>query len=203
MPKNLSRHLPLLSICAVCLLSACGQSGALYLPDTETTAEKTPAATTAVKAKPSSKPQATKTYNDRVTTALVTLEALNITGKLAQFNPSQQQSWQALLAARPDDNNHLRYVTFEGDVLNDKQPLTVLVGHPQNKKLETRVNRSIAAGRYLRVRSLETGVNHIPTLIAVAKDYLKHTANSRRKGGGDFLIDTQENIDLFIAVEAK
>ncbi len=205
MPKNLSRHLPILNVSAVCLLLACGQSGSLYLPDTPITdnSAKPTADKTAKTRQAEQQPTPVSKKNDRITTTLMTVETLNITGKRVQLDPSQQQSWQALLATDANDDNPLRYVTFDGNVLDKSQPLTVLVGHPQNKTIETRISSTIVAGLYLRVRSLETGINHIPTLIAVADNYLKHTPTIRRANNSDFLIDTQDNIDLFIAVEAK
>ncbi len=181
---------------SIVFVTACGQKGALYLPDFKATVKKNSESDLLVP------PQ-----KGRVTTTLLSLESLNIGGKLAQLNHENPQGWLALLSTPVDSKDNLRYVVFDGDILGKTSPLTVLVGQVQNKALKSdNSQRTLNAGTYLRVRSLETGVTYLPALMAKANEYFVAHPNVKRKthvARTDFLIESQKNIDLYLSVEPK
>ncbi len=181
---------------SVVFVSACGQKGALYLPDQKVTVKKK--AESDLLAPP---------QKGRITTTLLSLESLNIGGKLAQLNHENPRGWLALLSAPSESQDKLRYVVFDGDVLGKTSPLTVLVGQVQNQALKSdNSQRTLSEGTYLRVRSLETGVTYLPALMTKANEYFATHPTVKRKSHmarTDFLIESQKNIDLYLAVEPK
>lgn len=190
MPKTLSRSMQIFFIIPVLFVSACGQKGALYLG--KAGEDKTD--------KPIFVPQ----KSDDIVPNYVQLQTLTVGGMLAQIKQTHLPSWQALLATTATETNLIRYVVFDGDVLGEKTPLTVLSGTVQNQSIHTDATRQITAGNYLRFRSLETGVNHLPSLLATAERYFKHNPRLvRDKKRPDFLTENQQNIDLYLAVEKR
>ncbi len=190
MPKNLSTMMRFLLIFNVFFLLACGQKGALYLGEAEQDHSD----------EAIFMPQ---TDND-ITPSFLQLQPLHIGGTLAHINHRHLPSWQALLTVTDSSTNLIRYVVFDGDVLGESTPLAVLVGSVQNQNVRAHAQRQLAAGGYLRFRSLETGVNHLPGLLASAERYLaKHPTLKRAQQRPDFLTEQQQNIDLYLAVEKR
>ncbi|PID63347.1 MAG: hypothetical protein CR974_02045 [Gammaproteobacteria bacterium] len=192
MPKFFSQQRVLFGLVAALSLVACGQKGLLYLPTLEP-----------VLPKETPKNPDAPVQQGRITTSLVNLDTLTIAGQLAQLNPAQQKSWQALLTRPADAPERLRYVVFSGDILDKSQSLTVLSGYVKNTTIETSQQRQIIAGTYLRIRSLETGLNRVPSLMGAAETYLKKMPSVKRTNISDFLIESDDNIDLFLSVEKK
>lgn len=190
MPKTLSYVVRFLLILNVFLLFACGQKGALYLGENDTERSDVPIFVP-------------KNDTDIVPNYLQ-LQPLTIGGTLAQIKQNHLPSWQALLAPSEEATDLIRYVVFDGDVLGKKTPLTVLSGSVQNKRIRAEAQRELSAGSYLRFRSLETGVQHLPALLASAQRYLdRHPEIRRAEKRVDFLTETEHNIDLYLAVEKR
>lgn len=190
MPKTLSHNIPFFIIISALCLSACGQKGALYLgkvgkdqTDTPIFAEYSVAT---------------------IVPNYLQLQTLTVGGSLAQIKQNHLPSWQALLTPSAARTNLIRYVVFDGDVLSDDAPITVLSGTVQNPNRRAPAVRQLSAGSYLRFRSLETGVNHLPRLLAAASRYLNQNNDFVRDAGrADFLTENEQNIDLYFAVEKR
>ncbi len=173
------------------LLSACGQKGPLYLQD------KVP-----------EKPKAVfTTKTSTIQPDKISLKPLKIVTAQVQMQKNNTPAWQAVLVQSEDSVNLTRYVIFTNDLLGDP-PYQLSVGQarPIDKKIKIDNNikqiSMIEDGLYLRFRSLERGLNHIPALIAAAKTYLQqHPEIHRRFSARDFLTENRQNIDLFIAIE--
>ncbi len=189
MPKILSVMMRFLLIFNVFFLFSCGQKGALYLGEAEQDHSD----------EAIFMPQ---TDND-IIPSFLQLQPLHIGGTLAHINHRHLPSWQALLTVTDSSTNLIRYVVFDGDVLGESTPLAVLVGSVQNQNVRAPAQRQLAAGNYLRFRSLETGVNHLPGLLASAERYLAKHPTFKRAKGPDFLTEQQQNIDLYLAVEKR
>lgn len=191
MPKILYPHFTIFFLAAAGLLTACGQKGPLYLEKDAPKSEKQ-----------QSQSVFAPKQAERITTTLVQLNALNIGGTAATLNPAQLPSWKAILNTKESDTNAVHYVSFDGDVLAN-QRIGVVVGQVQNPRIKAPQQRSVSAGRYLRVRSLETGASHMPSLLSAAKDYLAKNPALSRTPASDFLIDSAGNLDLYLSVEKK
>lgn len=172
-------------------LFACGQKGALYL------AEKKPK-------QPTEEGIFIKQPATTVLPDVVQMNHVKVVGKLAQINQNNVPSWQAALTTAHNNTNLVRYVIFDDNLLIPAKPRTMLIGTVQNPHLATDTHaeqRVIPSGNYLRFRATETGVQYIPKLIAAARTYVAENAGIRHRNAPDFLIDNQQAIDLYIAVE--
>lgn len=174
------------------VLSACGQKGALYLSDKSS--QKTQPDTGIF----------IKENQAEVLPELVLMNHVKVAGELAQINQNNVPSWQAVLTADAGETNLVRYVVFDNSLLTPTQPRTMLIGTVQNAKL-AKVNYTaqqvIPKGSYLRFRAIESGVKYVPKLIASARAYFQQNKNIRHRNAPDFLIENQQAIDLYIAVE--
>lgn len=180
----------MMTLCVV----ACGQKGALYLEKPEKTVKNTK--NTAIF---TAKTQA------KIVPDLVKTQTVTVMGHLAQINAGNVPSWQAVMNSDNDNTNLVHYVIFEDKALSEKTPIVLLKGTVQNtQKILTNADKKkvLTGGDYLRFRAIETGSQYIPVLIAEAKNYLqKETALAPRNDAPDFLIENQQAIDLYIAVE--
>ncbi len=185
------------------LLSACGQKGPLYLQDKAS--EKSPA--TSAANLPDMLPETSFETSPDSSPDKLLLNSLEVVAAQVQIQQNNTPAWQAVLAQSDDSVNPIRYVIFTNNLLGDP-PYQLSVGQarPIDKKINSDNNIKqisiIEGGVYLRFRSLERGLNHIPALIAAAKTYLQHHPEiHRRSSTRDFLTEDRQNIDLFIAIE--
>ncbi len=215
---------PLISIILMLLLlSACGQKGPLYLQDKAS--EKSPA--TSAAALPEKLPEtpsktlpetSSKTLPETSSETLpetspdsppdkLLLKPLKIVAAQVQIQQNKTPAWQAVLAQSDDSVNLMRYAIFHNDLLGGP-PYQLSVGQAQpidkKIKIDNNIKQAslIEGGLYLRFRSLERGLNHIPALITAAKTYLQHHPEiHRRSSARDFLTEDRQHVDLFIAIE--
>ncbi len=180
-------------------LSACGQKGALFLP--ETSGSKSTASASAKDIQPK----------------MVTISAFTISGSRRELTENSAAGWKSLFASLEVSNNLIRYVAFDTSPVdnypveqsaaensaaeNPPTPtLTVVVGTPQKKNINGQVKTAVDGGRYLRFASRNRGVTDIPTLIEHARSHLQTTSDIKHGTAGDFIIESQHAIELYISV---
>lgn len=176
----------------ILFLLACGQKGALYMP--KQVPEKNALADRAVFA--SSLPM--------VLPDLLWIKSIPVVGKAIRINQLDTLGWQAVLST--DEGGGERYFVASDGFLKEKLPMILWVGRSKSSlptagsQLAQQVQR-LTAGYYLRFRSLDSGAFYLPKLLASARHYFQQNSSIKPRGTGDFFIDNQQVIDLYIAVE--
>lgn len=169
-------------------LSACGQKGPLYLED-----------------KPEAQEQPTiiiDNPNANIIPDYALIDQLTISGQSIELNQNTAMGWEAVLTPEENTTNLIRYVVFNQNmVTSDYQTITMTIGSVQKKRIPKQARETIQRGNYLRFRSLERGVDQIPTLLNRIKHYFAANPQLSRSNGKDFLIENQQYIDIYIPVE--
>ncbi|MGY0399194.1 MAG: LptM family lipoprotein, partial [Ostreibacterium sp.] len=167
----------------------CGQKGPLYL------------------GKKTSKPLLpTATINNsdtKIIPEVLQLDDIMISGQSIQLSQNTTVGWQTVLNADKNNGNLIRYWVFSHSITTSTtknlENIDILIGNIQNKIIKGQTRQTIAAGEYLRFRSLSKDGSQIPTLISRAKDYLNNNKALKHGKNKDFIMENQKFIDLYLS----
>lgn len=169
-------------------LSACGQKGALFLAEDAPPTEKS----SVIIDNP----------NASIKPDFIEMSGLTISGQLTQLNENNAAGWESVLAPLTETTNLVRYVVFTESPVGKTNPtFTMLIGNPQEKIIKGQTRKRLSGGNYLRFSSLERGVDQIPTLLNRVNSYFAENPRLRHGKAGDFIIENDRRIDLYISVE--
>ncbi len=170
-------------------LSACGQKGPLFLADEQTSETEKPIIVI-------------DNPNADIQPDFVEINPLIISGQLTELNENTAAGWEAVLAPVEESSNLIRYVVFMTSPIAQPTPtFSMLIGNAQKKIIKGQTRKRLTGGNYLRFRSLERGVDQIPTLINRVNSYLAANPHLKQGSANDFIIENEQLIDLYISVE--
>ncbi|MPV85927.1 LPS translocon maturation chaperone LptM [Ostreibacterium oceani] len=209
---------PALTIALTLTLAGCGQKGPLTYQDTTAKPDQIDVFASIDKTSVDDE--------QRITPTIIQLNTLTINGTYTQLTQTTAKAWQTLLSdpalkATADTNltgnnlttnnpptnrltpafSGLRYLVFSDDILSPElSAINMLVGQVENHPNSVD-SLSIASGTYLRFRNLPSDYTSIPDTLSVARQYFADNPALIRIGKTDFMIETAEQIDLYIQVE--
>lgn len=178
---------PIIYLCLLAGLFACGQKGPLFLAD---------------EAQPQEKPTvAIDNPNAKIQPDFIRFKALTVSGQSAELSQNTAAGWEAVLMPLDKSNNLIRYAIFNRALTSSTPTFAMLIGHVQNKTIKGQRSQTISAGDYLRFRGLERGADQIPTLLNRINEYFANNPRIQHGKNKDFLIENQGNIDIYVSVE--